>query len=61
MKESLPTNVATTVTPAPPPLPVDPKSDANTKEKGEAPMDVENDEKEPGFILILLFVSIING
>lgn len=47
MKESIPTNVPPPTAAPTPPMP-DLKSDCRTKEKGEAPMEVENDEKEPG-------------
>lgn len=50
MKESIPAN-AVQATAAPLPLPVDSKSECSTKDKGEAPMDVENDEKETGWII----------
>lgn len=46
MKESIPVAVPSA---APPPPPVENKTDIGTnKDKGEAPMDMETDEKEPG-------------
>lgn len=55
MKESIPA----TATPSVPPPSVmgECKPDSSTKDKGEAPMDVENDEKEPGFILTALILK----
>lgn len=57
MKESVPPAAVPAVAVAPPLPPVESKPDVNSKDKGEAPMDMDTDDKEPGKLNYPYFVE----